>query len=189
MLDSKTLSTIILALLVALTWWLYYTTTPDIITPVSTQNTPDYYLENFTATAMDSTGHPKYRLSAKLMQHFPQDDNSKLTQPHLIVYNPEKPPWHIYAQTGWVSSDGELILLLGDTLIQRKGTDTIAPVTIMTKDLRIQPEDNYIETEEFIKILSNENQVTATGMQGFYRPFLQIQLLSNVRGYYVNPLP
>ena len=72
---------------------------------------PDYYIENFTATGMDEKGERAYVLQAERMAHFPDDDTALLDNPHIIQYFPDMPPRHTYADSGWVSSGGDEVLM------------------------------------------------------------------------------
>src|SRR5690606_16051129 len=63
------------------------------------RNEPDYYIENFVATGLDSEGR-QYVMDAIRMAHFPIDDTSLIEQPHIIQYTGEAGPRHVYAETG-----------------------------------------------------------------------------------------
>ncbi len=83
---------------------------------------PDYYIENFTTTGMNELGQRSYVLQAKRMAHFPDDGSALLDNPHLIEYNDDTGPRHTYAKSGWLSGNGEDLLLEGDVkIIQEAG--------------------------------------------------------------------
>jgi len=83
---------------------------------------PDYYIENFTATGMDEFGKRAYILQAERMAHFPDDGSALLDNPHLIEYNPDAAPRHTYANSGWLSGNGEDLILEGDVkIVQEAG--------------------------------------------------------------------
>ena len=72
----------------------------------------DYFLKNFEALSMTLSGEPKQRIEADYMQHFVDDDSTEMTRPIMTMYSPNKPDLHIRSDTGYISSDGELILLV-----------------------------------------------------------------------------
>jgi len=83
---------------------------------------PDYYIENFTTTGMNEFGQRAYILQAERMAHFPDDDSALLDNPHLIEFNEDAAPRHTYAESGWLSGNGEDLLLEGDVkIIQEAG--------------------------------------------------------------------
>lgn len=85
---------------------------------------PDYYMENFTAVGMDKTGRRKYIVEAERMVHYPDDDTALLDNPHIIQYKPGVAPRHSYSESGWMSSNGNEVLLTGNVrVIQGKAPD------------------------------------------------------------------
>ncbi|MBS1269575.1 MAG: Lipopolysaccharide export system protein LptC [Gammaproteobacteria bacterium] len=85
---------------------------------------PDYYMENFTAIGMDKAGKRKYILEAERMVHYPDDDTALLDNPHIVQYKPGVAPRHTYSESGWMSSNGNELLLTGNVrVIQGKAPD------------------------------------------------------------------
>lgn len=78
---------------------------------------PDYYIENFTATGLDKNGQRKFVIEAERMAHFPDDDTALLDSPHVIEYEVGFAPRHTYADSGWMNSTGDEILLTGNVRI------------------------------------------------------------------------
>ena len=78
---------------------------------------PDYYMENFTAIGMDEEGRRKYVVEAERMVHYPDDDTALLDNPHIIQYQPGVAPRHSYSESGWMSSDGNEVLLTGNVRV------------------------------------------------------------------------
>ena len=106
---------------------------------------PDYYVENFTAVGMDENGQRRYVLEAERMVHYPDDDTALLDNPHVIKYAEGSPPQHTYSDSGWVSSDGNEVLLTGNVrVIQYTGGEkdadggSLAPKNeIITDKMRV----------------------------------------------------
>ena len=94
---------------------------------------PDYYIENFTAVGMDTEGNRQYVLEAARMVHFPDDDTALLDQPHVIQYEPERAPVHIYAETGWISANGDEVIMTGNVRVIR-GRDSTGSGGVTTTD-------------------------------------------------------
>jgi len=174
---------ILLSALATGSWWLNRDTEQEL----SYQPKPhslDYYIENFGVTAMGVNGEPDKRLSAQRMAHFPDDDSTELTAPRMTLYDENSPPWQIRSETGWVSGDKQLILLQCKVNIDRNGAPEIRPVHIVTRDLRIQPEENYAETDQDVFARSGDDRLESKGMQVWFTKPMRIKLLANVRGRY-----
>lgn len=145
----------------------------------------DYYIQGFDVTRMTADGKPAHRLIAKRAHHYTDDDTTELHSPQLTVYQDESPPWEIDAPSALVSADGELVLLSGDVLIERGGDANNRPVRIATRDLRIQPHQDYAETDEKVRVDSESDWLDAIGMQAWFRPPTRLKFLSQVKGFYV----
>jgi len=170
-------------LLAALTWWLAQQVAEE--TAYEPQpDSPDFYLEHFTATTMGLDGKPDKSLSAERMIHYPADDSTELTQPRMTVFDKDRPPWRIQSETGWVSGDREIILLNGEVKIDRSAAEEVRPLHLTTRNLRVQPEQNYAETDEYVYAESDNSWVESTGMQAWFKKPMRIKLLAKVRGRY-----
>lgn len=101
-----------------------------------TRNDPDYYIENFTATGMDQAGDRKYVLEAERMAHFP-DDTALLDKPHVIEFRKGYAPKHTYADSGWMNSTGDEILLTGNVKIVVEADSRGPGGTMKSKRMRI----------------------------------------------------
>jgi len=103
---------------------------------------PDYYVENFTAIGMNEKNARTYLLEAKRMAHYQDDNTALLDRPHLIQYQDGQPPRHVYAESGWLSGNGQEILLTGNVrVIQGQNRQTNGGIQHSEK-LRIYLEPN-----------------------------------------------
>ncbi len=152
--------------------------------PVTAERAPDYYVENFSITTMGLDGRVERTLSAERMLHYPDDDSTELTRPHLVIYEAGAPPWRIWSESGWVSGDGALVLLNGAVKIDRAAAPGIRPVHIDTYNLRVRPKENYAETDEKVKVRSLGDVQTSVGMQAWLSKPIRLKFLSKVRGHY-----
>jgi len=100
---------------------------------IAESHDPDYYIENFTAVGMDIDGNRQYVLEAARMVHFPDDDTALLDKPHVIQYIPDRAPTHTYAETGWVSANGDEVKLTGNVRVIR-GRDSSGSGGVTTTD-------------------------------------------------------
>ncbi len=144
----------------------------------------DYFLENFTNTVLNDHGTPFRRLSADRMLHFPDDDSTELTNPHLTLFQNEHPLWQIQSEQGWLSGDGKLLLLNGPVTLDRAAAGKIRPLHIVTRNLRVQPEESYAETDEQITVTSLGSRLESRGIQVWFKEPVRIKFLANVKGRY-----
>ena len=157
---------------------------PGEMLEVSLEHEIDYYLSEFTSTEMDTEGRPAKRLKAQRMSHFKDDDSTELVSPRLTIYEPQRPPWQVVSETGWVSPDGEVVLLRGEVHIDRAAGQDVRPLNVVTRDLRVQPKHNYAETDQPATLISGENRIDTVGVQAWFSTPAHFKFLSRVRGHY-----
>lgn len=178
-----------LAVLAAgLSWWLGHESSDgEAVTasPAAAVRAIDYRIRGFEVVRMTSAGAPAHRLAAQSLRHFTDDDTTELDQPRLTVFQTDAPPWEVDAQQAWMSADGSLILLTGEVLINRAGDADTPPTRVVTRDLRIQPRDDYAETDERVTVETDTDRLDAVGMQAWLRPPSRLKFLSDVKGLYV----
>ena len=100
-------------MLVLLSLWMQFDLLEDLELEGATTvaNDPDYYVEYFTSYGVDADGK-QYQLEADRLVHCPLDNKALLDRPHLIQnLEAGASPTHIYADSGWLFSNGDEILL------------------------------------------------------------------------------
>lgn len=180
---SKSLRVLALAILAAGTWWLAFIQEPEVdVVTAKASHKIDYFLKHFEILSMTLTGEPRQRLQAQYMQHYTDDDSTEITQPIMTMYTPDKPDLHIESETGYISSDGELVLLNGAVHIKRDALKNIAALDIDTHNLRVQLLNDFAETDEFVTIKSGNNNIEGIGLRAHFREPINIKILEQVKG-------
>lgn len=130
-----------LLLFTGLVWWL-----PNALLKPAMRLTgmerhdPDYYIENFTVTAMNLRGTPKYKLDATLLLHYPHEESTRLDRPRLVEYDANDNPTVTTADHGFVSRDGKHLLMSGNVRVVRGRDDKAAGGEIVTNQLTVSLE-------------------------------------------------
>ena len=166
------------------TGWLLYDLDPSTLdTAPTSRHAPDFFVENFVTTTMDEQGQPKRRVQAEHMAHFTDTDTHELRRPYLQVFSTGVDPWHIRSERGWLSANGNVMLLLGRVHIWRNAPDGSKTMDIKTSDLRVLPESEYGETDKPVVITTPHSQSQSVGMRTFLGQG-RMELLSQVRTVY-----
>ena len=172
-----------------LSWWLGQAppSGPDPTAPRAPDaaREVDYTITRFDVVRMTEAGKPAHRLRGRQLRHFVDDDTAELSEPRLTVFQDEEPPWEIGAERAWISADGSLVLLTGEVAIDRAGDGENPPMRLRTRDLRVQPREDYAETDEKVRVETDTDWLDAVGMQAWLRPPSRLKFLSQVKGSYV----
>lgn len=185
---------LVLLLILVLTSWIHNSLQEEDTVKVKDRGEPDSMMWDFKRTDMDENGLPKAKLEAELMKHYPLDDSVELEAPVMEIYNEKNVmPWHVTGERGWLSGDGEKLLLYGKVYIWRNktpkskdsGEKLVKEIEMITTDLKILLKEEYAETPNFVMILRGQSKVTAIGMQANFKN-RNLKLLKDVRGHYDN---
>lgn len=124
---TKVVIALALVLFLGLFWWL-----PDALVEPAMRLTgtgsqePDYWVRNFSVTAMGDNGTPRYVLRAESLTHYPGDESTRLERPQLVQYDQGGVPVLTVADSGRVSPDGKNLRMTGNVKIIR-GPETDQP--------------------------------------------------------------
>lgn len=178
--------TALLLLVVVLSWFLSSDSKKPVVQQAdSVPHVPNYFVRNLSMTSMGLDGLPERHIESVHVVQYLDDDTTEMSAPKYRFFRPDQPPWYIEAENGWLSADGELALLSGRVTILRPASNSTAPFKMVTSDLRIQPENNYMETDNAVTANSGQDRIDAVGMQAWLGEPGRIKFLSNVRAHYV----
>ncbi|MGZ8217532.1 LPS export ABC transporter periplasmic protein LptC [Methylomagnum sp.] len=177
------LTYLVLALLAVGSWWASEIFMPKDESPSKPlPGKVDYYSKALRRTVMDEAGQPKELLVADSLTHYENDNHSELSHPVMTLYSKEGgPPWIIEAESAMLPGEGDDVYLYGEVLIRREADKNGRTIRIETSNARVQPERQYAETDEFVRMLSPPDIMTGTGAQVFFGDDLKFTVLSNVR--------
>lgn len=150
--------------LAALTLWLNHATTIAVMkNNDGFSHVPDYFIDNFQATAFDAQGMPLHVLEAKHMVHYMDDDTTHLTEPHYERQRPDRPTVHARSLRGVVSSNGDHVHFLDRVRVTREASDE-RPLKMHTEYLHIIPDADVMQTNKPLVITQGSSNMSATGM-------------------------
>lgn len=155
---------LIAATLAALTLWLNHATDVAVIRDDGGfSHTPDYYIDNFRATAFDADGHPLHVLRAKRMVHYMDDDTTSLIEPQYAQQRPDKPAVRASARRGMVSGNGDHVHFLDQVSVTRLA-DAGPALEMRTEYVHIIPDAEQIQTDKPLTLTQGQSTLSASGM-------------------------
>ncbi len=146
---------------------------------------PAYFVRNLNSTSMGPEGLPERQLETRYVVQWLDDETTEMEAPRYNFHREIGPPWFVTSEQGWLSADGEQALLSGRVTVLRPAGEQNPPFKMITRDLRIQPKNNYMETDHPVFAKSREDTIDAVGMQAWMNEPGRIKFLSEVRANYV----
>ena len=129
-------------------WW------PELLqdaTPAETQTQirmPNYTFDNISLTTTNAAGQPYYRILAKTMIHYDDDDSAEFDKPVMRFFREGEESLYIASERGSLTSARDDIILWGAVHIAQPKTATRNAYTVNTHDLRVFPEKQQASTEQ-----------------------------------------
>ena len=152
----------------------------ELTLPQPDPHEPDYFIEQMTRTTTGLSGELRNILRAERVLHFSDDDSTELARPHMEIYNGAAEPWHVVAESGWISSGNDVVLLHGDVEIWRLGESGERQYQVFTSELRVLPPEQYAETDNPTTIIGPSTVTHAIGMRANFAHD-RVELLERVR--------
>lgn len=152
--------------LAGLTFWLRYATElPETRHDGKSRHDPDYIVSDGTLRRIDQAGRLQSTLNAATIQHYPDDDSTEMSKPHLVYYYPTRPSVTIVAEQGRSNKGGQQVDLYGDVRITRAATAKDPALNGHTEQLTVLPDDDKAYTKEPILITQGNSWVKGVGLQ------------------------
>ena len=142
--------------------------TPGALPP-ELADEPDLLMEGASITQFQHDGSVQYRLAAREIRHFEDEQFTRLLEPDLELHNDPEPPWRVTSEHGEIHGSagapgGEQVLLRDGVVVRQAGSGTDF-ITIRSQALDLYPERKYAETEGDVMIETDVGRTAARGMQ------------------------
>lgn len=155
----------VLSVLAGLSFWLVHAT--DLKEEKSDgkdRHDPDYIISGMQMNKLDKTGKLQYTFTARETRHYPDDDSTDVTLPHLTYFSPNKPTLTMSSLTAHINSEGEIVQMQDDVRIKRAATPTRAELFGYMPDLTIHTEEETAFTKSPVLFTQGKSWLKGVGM-------------------------
>ena len=171
---------LLVGVLAALTFWLQRVSEgPAGDRSGRHRHDPDFIIDNFSLRTFGATGKLQHTLKATRMMHYPDDDTTTVTAPHVLFH--ATPPTQLSAEEALVSKDATQVRLLRNVRLHRGGHDGGLPLEAVTARLDVLPELETASTDTPVTITQGRSVVTGSGLTADNKT-QQTSLFGPVRG-------
>ena len=153
---------VMLLALAALTFWLNRVIQGDHARGPQ-RHDPDYWVERCEVRRFDIEGKLQHTLVAEKLLHYPDDDTTVVTAPHITYHR--QPPSEVSARMAYVGRDGKEIDLVDDVRVIRHGALGESPPTLLeTRTLKVFPDEERGSTDDAVVISQDKSVIHGTGL-------------------------
>lgn len=157
---------LILAVLAGLSFWLDQATEVQLIkNDGKSRHDPDTVVDNLVVFRHGPDGVLKYKLVGTHMEHYPDNESSLVTAPHLTSYRPGAPDMLLSGQTATVTQEGKHVLVQGEVVVTRAAFADRAELVARTPELTILPDAGKAFNQHPVHITQGESWMKGIGVE------------------------
>lgn len=182
--------TFLLIMVATLSGWLVIKSLEAPLNTPLLPREPDAYMYNVRAVRMNALeGTPQDQLFTPLMVHYPLGDTTAVVTPHVVVFNSNGAPWHIYALHGQAQAGVSTIQLWDHVRLEQAASAQNQAMTITTTAMTIFPQQQYAETQQPVQLWQQPGgTASSVGLRAYLKTGI-IELLSQAHGQYQSAAP
>ena len=129
---------------------------------------PDYIINNGALSALSETGNTKYRILGNKVIHYDDDASIDIETPRMRLFQPDKAPVTVKADTGHLDGDLTILDLIGNASIFRPAQAASATEPATARMLatssyyKVLINDDIIETDKPITLQQGMSVMNST---------------------------
>lgn len=149
---------------------------------------PDYIINDGALSALNEMGGTKYRILGKKVTHYDDDASIDIEVPRMRLFQPDKAPVTVKADTGHLDGDLTILDLIGNASIFRPAQDATAsgpasPRMLATSShYKVLINDDIIETDKPITLQQGMSVMQSTDGGIFNNIEQSMTLTGQVKG-------
>ena len=157
---------LVLGILAGLSFWLEQATeVPLIKNDGKTRHDPDTLVDNLAVHRFGPDGVLKYKLIAAHMEHYPDDESSRVLSPRLTSYRPGSPDVLLTGKQALVTQEGKHVLVQENVVITRAAFADRAELVARTEELTVLPDAGQAFNQHPVHITQGESWMKGVGVQ------------------------
>lgn len=157
---------VLLATLVAGTWWAaHYTSSAVNLDPPRRQtHDPDSWAQGFVMLRTDENGMAISRLEGTEMLHYPDDDSYHVTQAKATTQQSENPMTTATSDTAIMDQGGDRIQMIGNAYVLRQPDAKGDLFSIRSPHLTLYPDQDLMQTDAPAIVVNGSHTLKGKGM-------------------------
>ncbi len=149
---------------------------------------PDYFVEGAVFTRFDARGEPAFRVSARRIEHFPDDRVAAYEEPQMVSLDPARPRVELRAERGRSTDDLAETMLAGKVVMVRGASPSEPALTIRSERVTVHHETGVARTDQPVRVERGASVLTGVGME-FNNAARSLRVDSRVRLTWQPPPP
>jgi lipopolysaccharide export system protein LptC len=145
----------------------------------------DSFMQDVVAVIFNKEGKPALKLEAPHMIHYPENDSTLISTPHVTIYRQTPKPWYVDAEHAKTNHGINEIVFWSHVNIHHPADQENPKTSLKTATLTIHPDQKTAVTDQPIIFNQPDTTIHAIGMLADWEAGT-IKLLSETQGDYVS---
>jgi lipopolysaccharide export system protein LptC len=112
----------------------------------------DYLLEDFDLKVLNERGITSFTVRAPRLTRHPTDGTLSLDTPDMVMTDVHGRVWQARSERAEVSPKADVVLMVGDVVLERAGAGDTPDLVLRTMDLTAWPEEDRMASESAVTI-------------------------------------
>lgn len=127
------------------------------------QRMAKYTFEGLSYTVMSEQGVPRYRIDARTMTRYSNDENTEFIDPLFWLYRPQEAPLEVRADWAQMSPKKDRLILKGNVVVDQPQTQERRAYTLKTSEALVLPEQEIATTDRPLTLYGVNFDVESIG--------------------------
>ena len=160
--------------------WIYQSLSTSLVTrpALDIPSDIDYFMTDFTYRVIDKTGNLDYQFQSRYLEHYTEDDVSRIEAPVLLVYETND-HWRVEAVIGELYHRSNTMQLSDNVVMQKMGSD---PMLVRSENILFEPDRDLFVADQGLVIESPNALIAAD--EAVFDLHNQVYKLKNTKAVY-----
>ncbi len=152
----------VLALLAGFTFWMERVSQEG--SPAARgkeRHEPDFWIDTLTLKRYDAQGLMQDLMTAKRLEHYPDDDTALVIAPHMDAFRDRRST--VTADRALVDREVRVVRLEGNVRLTTPGTGGEADMVIVTEALEVRPDDGRARSQVPVTVTRGSSVIRGAG--------------------------
>lgn len=125
---------------------------------------PDYTMDDFRYVSVAPDGKVSYLVEGERLSHYPDSDDSVVSQPRLTSYYPDRPPQTLRAETARINGDHSEVHLHDKVVLRRPPARGADDLTVKSDYMLVLTKQDVVKSDRPVHGKQGNSSLSGTGM-------------------------
>lgn len=125
---------------------------------------PDYTMDNFRYVSVAADGKVSYLVEGERLSHYPDSDDSVVSQPRLTSYYPDRPPQTLRSEKARINGDHSEVHLHDKVVLRRPPASGTDDLTVNSDYMLVLTKQDIVKSDRAVHGHQGNSSLSGIGM-------------------------